>query len=294
MSYDTIRYAAEDGIATLTLARPERLNAVNGVMIRELLDALDRVDADDDVRALIVTGAGRAFSAGADLSRGTDSFVDPKAASFVRADGSIDYAHPRARDGGGLVSLRMFDLLKPVVGAINGAAVGLGVTMTLPMDVRLASSEARFGFVFGARGMVPEAASAFFLPRLVGISRALEWCYAARMVSAQDALEAGLVRAVLPPQDLLPAARALAREFASNSAPVSVALIRQQMWRGLGAAHPMEAHRIDSRGIAARARSRDVREGVAAWQEKRPPDFPNRVSQDMPDYFPWWEEEGYR
>lgn len=293
MSYETIRYALDDGIATLTLARPDRMNAVNGVVLREMLDVCDRVDCDDAVRALIVTGEGHAFCAGADLSRGKDSFVDPKSAAFVRADGTIDYGHPQARDGGGIVSLRLFNLLKPVIGAINGPAVGLGTTLILPMDVRIASSEARFGFVFTQRGMVPEGASAFFLPRIVGISRALEWCLAARMVSAEEALAAGLVRSVVRPAELLPAARALAAEFAAN-APVSAALTRQMLWRGLGASHPMEAHRIDSRGIASRARSRDVAEGLAAWVEKRPPDFPERVSTDMPDYFPWWEEPDFR
>lgn len=293
MTFETLRYAVEEGVATISFARPDKLNAVNGAVIRDLLAALDRVDADDDVRALIVTGEGRAFCAGADLSGGQGSFVNPKSAGFVRPDGSIDYAHPDVRDGGGVVALRMFNLLKPVIGAVNGPAVGLGVSLLLPMDVRLASSAARFGFVFGARGMVPEAASGFFLPRLVGISQALDWCYASRMVSAQEALAAGLVRAVLPPDDLLPAAHALAREYAAGSAPVSAALIRQQLWRGLAAAHPMEAHRIDSWGTAARSRGPDAVEGVTAWLEKRAPDFPDRVSQDMPDFFPWWDEPEY-
>jgi enoyl-CoA hydratase/carnithine racemase len=228
------------------------------------------------------------------MSRGADSFIDPKFAAFLREDGTIDYSHPQARDGGGLVTLRLFNLLKPVIGAINGPAVGLGVTFILPMDVRIASSEARFGLVFTRRGMVPEGASAFFLPRLVGIARALEWCLAARMVSAEEALAAGLVKSVVAPDELMPAARALAREFAEGSAPVSAALTRQMLWRGLGANHPMDAHRIDSRGIASRSRSDDVAEGVAAWTEKRVPVFRDRVSRDMPDYFPWWDEPDYR
>ena len=294
MNFETVKYAVADGIATLTLARPERLNAINGRMLAELMAACDLVDADDAVRALIVTGEGRAFSSGADLSRGTGSFIDPQSAAFVRADGSIDYGHPQARDGGGIAALRLFNLLKPVIGAINGPAVGLGVTLTLPMDVRIAAEEARFGFVFHRRGMVPEAASGFFLPRLVGISRALEWCYAARMVAADEALAAGLVRSVVPGDTLMEAARALAQTFAAGSAPVSAALTRQMMWRGLGAAHPMEAHRADSRAIASRSRSADAAEGVAAWMDKRDPAFPDRVSRDMPDHFPWWDEPDYR
>ncbi|MDO6414481.1 enoyl-CoA hydratase-related protein [Sphingomonas sp. BIUV-7] len=294
MTFETLRYAVDDGIGIVTLARPERLNAVNGAMIRDLLTVLDRVDADDDVRALIITGEGRAFCAGADLSRGTGSFVDPASAAALGPGGKPDYGRPEMRDGGGIVALRLYALLKPVIAAINGPAVGLGITLTLPMDIRLASSDADFRFVFGARGMVPEAASGFFLPRLVGISTALEWCYASRTVTAADALDSGLVRAVYPSEELLGAARRLAADCAAGSAPVSAALIRHQMWRGLAASHPMDAHRIDSRGIAARSRSADAIEGVAAWQEKRSPIFGERVSRDMPDFFPWWEEPDYR
>lgn len=292
-AFTAITYAVEDAIATITLARPNRLNAFNGTMLRDILAAMDVSDADDAVRAVIVTGAGRAFSAGADLSRGTDSFVDPAGAPPTTAGGAIDYASEQARDGGGLLSLRLYRMLKPVIGAINGAAVGLGATFTLPMDIRLASETARFGFVFARRGMVPEAASAFFLPRLVGISRAIEWCCAGRLVDAHEAMEAGLVRAVLPPDDLLPAARKMAQDMTRESAPVSIALTRQMLWRGLGMTHPMEAHRVDSRGIVARGRSADVAEGVASFLEKRPPSFPEPVSTGMPDYFPWWEEPPY-
>jgi enoyl-CoA hydratase/carnithine racemase len=293
-SYRSIDYAVDGSIATITLARPDQLNAFTYPMIDELLDALDRVDADDAVRAVIVTGAGRAFSAGTDLSGGAAVFQrEGIADSPVRADGSFDYAKESARDGGGLISLRLYRCLKPVIAAINGPAVGIGATITLPMDIRLASEAARIGFVFARRGIVPEAASGYFLPRIVGISRALEWCYSGRILSAAEVLEGGLVRTVLPAAELLPAARAIAREIADTTAPVSIALIRQMLWRGLGYADPMEAHRVDSRGILARGRSGDVAEGVAAFLEKRPARFADRVSTDMPDYFPWWEEPRY-
>ncbi|WP_421738050.1 crotonase/enoyl-CoA hydratase family protein [Caulobacter sp.] len=294
LTYDALDYAVEDGIATITLSRPDKLNAFTVGMMDEMLDVLDRIDADDAVRAVIVTGAGRAFCAGADLSAGADAFVlegdgDP----VLRADGTLNYASEAARDGGGRVTLRLFKLLKPIIAAINGPAVGIGATMTLAMDVRLASQTARIGFVFSRRGIVPEAASSFFLPRIVGISQALDWCYSGRVFDAAEALAGGLVKAVHAPEDLLPAARALARSYADNTAPVSVALIRQMMWRGLGMSDPMEAHRLDSRGILSRGRSADVAEGVTAFLDKRPAVFPDRVSRDLPDFFPWWEEPGY-
>jgi len=288
MSYDTIRYEVEDEIATVTLARPDKLNALNVAMLEELLDVVDQIDADDRIRAVIVTGAGRAFCAGADLSDG--------AQSFVVDDGNgtgPDYASEGARDGGGRLTLRLFRCLKPLIAAINGPAVGVGATMTLAMDMRLASADARMGFVFAKRGIVPEAASSWFLPRIVGISQALEWCYSGRIFDAQEAVAGRLVRSVHPPAELLPAARALARNLAQDTAPVSVALIRQMMWRGLGMNHPMEAHRVDSRGILSRGRSEDVAEGITSFFEKRPPTFPNRVSGDMPEFFPWWEEPTY-
>jgi enoyl-CoA hydratase/carnithine racemase len=294
MSCTTIRYEVDDGIATVTLNRPDRLNAYNMDMSRELVQAFDRSDADDSVRAVIVTGAGRAFCAGADLGGGTSTFdLADTPDSPIRPDGSVDYGRESARDGGGIVALRIFRSLKPVIAAINGPAVGIGVTMTLSMDVRLASENARFGFVFARRGIVPEACSAYFLPRIVGISRAIEWCASGRIFSAAQAKEGGLVRDVLPPDELLPAARALAREIADNTSAVSVALIRQMMWRGLGWNHPMEAHRIESRGLLARGRSADVREGVQSFLEKRPASFPDLVSRDLPDYFPWWQEPPY-
>ena len=250
-------------------------------MTHELIDAFDLSDADDDVRAVVVTGAGRAFCAGADLSGGGDTFDSQ---SRLTASGN------EPRDGGGLVSLRIFRSLKPVIAAVNGPAVGVGVTMTLPMDIRLASTEARFGFVFGRRGIVPEAASSWFLPRVVGISQALEWTYSGRVFPAEEALAGRLVRSLHQPDELLPAARMLAREIADNTAPVSVALTRQMMWRLLGADHPMAAHRADTRAMAIRGRMPDVQEGIGSFFEKRPAVFRDRVSSDLPDVFPDWVE----
>jgi enoyl-CoA hydratase/carnithine racemase len=276
MEYEQIRSALDGHVLTLTLSRPDRLNAFTDRMADELIDALDRSDADDEVRVVVLTGAGRGFCAGADLQAGTSR--------FAYADGE---AH---RDTGGRVALRFFESLKPVIVAVNGPAVGVGVTMTLPADIRLASSAARFGFVFARRGIVPEAASSWFLPRLVGISRALEWAATGRVFDAREAREGGLVRSVHEPADLLPAAYALAREIADNTAPVSVALTRQMMWRMLGADHPMTAHAVDSRAIQERGASGDAREGVTAFLEKRAATFPDRVSADMPDFYPWWPD----
>lgn len=291
--FEHIDYAVSDRIATITLDRPDKLNAFTGTMMRELLEAFDRTDADDEVRAVVVTGRGRGFCAGADLSEGGATFdAENRSArdgeELVRSD--VEGVN---RDGGGLVALRIFASLKPVIGAINGPAVGVGVTMILPMDVRLASDTARFGLVFARRGITAEAASSWFLPRVVGISRAMEWSATGRVFDAQEALEGGLVRSVHAPDDLLPAAYALAAEIAQNTAPVSVALNRQLMWRMLGAPHPMEAHRIDSRAIASRGASADAVEGVMAFLEKRDARFPLRVSTDMPDFFPWWDEPAF-
>src|SRR3954451_1572823 len=295
MPYETIRYEVAEQILTITLNRPDKLNAFNGAMQKELIDAFDQADKDDNIRAIIVTGAGRAFCAGADLSSGADTFDrDARRGPVKRlATGAVDYSDPNVRDGGGQATLRIFQSLKPVIGAINGAAVGIGVTMQLAMDIRIASEAARFGFVFSQRGIVPEAASSWFLPRLVGISQALEWCYTGRVFPAQEALAGRLVSKVVPPEDLLQTARALAREIAEKTAPVSIALIRQMMWRMMGADDPMEAHKVDSRGIYARGRSDDVKEGVVSFLEKRPAQFKNKVSADMPDYFPWWDEREY-
>lgn len=282
MEFTEITYEVADHVATITLHRPDKLNAFTTTMMREMIAAFDATDADDDVRAVIVTGAGRAYCAGADLSAGGETF----------AGGGSDVRSRQGppRDGGGLVALRIFDSLKPVIGAVNGAAVGVGATMTLPMDIRLASTDARFGFVFARRGIVPEACSSWFLPRVVGISKAAEWVYSGRIFPAEEALDAGLVRSLHAPDDLLPAARALAAEFATHSSPVSVALSRRMLWRMLGADHPMEAHRVDSRAIAVRGASPDAVEGVTSFLEKRPAEFPMRVSDGLPDVFPGWED----
>jgi enoyl-CoA hydratase/carnithine racemase len=294
MTYETIGYGAADGIATVTLRRPEKLNAFTAQMMHELLQAFDTIDADDAVRAVIVTGEGRGFCAGADLSAGAATFRFADSVELPRRpDGSIDYSNEKLRDGGGRLTLRIFRCLKPVIAAINGPAVGIGATMTLAMDIRLASEKARIGFVFARRGLVPEAASCFFLPRIVGISRALEWCYSGRVYSAAEAKAGGLIREVYAENELMAAAREMAREIVENTSPVSVALIRQMMWRGSGMSDPMQAHRIDSRGIISRGRSADAAEGVQSFLEKRAAKFVDRVSADMPDYFPWWEEQSY-
>jgi enoyl-CoA hydratase/carnithine racemase len=285
MTFQQILYAVEDGVATITLNRPDKLNAFTTTMLEELVAAFDQVDADDSVRAVIVTGAGRGFCAGADLSAG--------GSTFDYGARGVDEAAQVKRDGGGLVSLRIFECLKPVIAAVNGPAVGVGVTMTLPMDIRIASTAARFGFVFARRGVVPEACSSWFLPRLVGIQQALEWVYSGRVFPAEEALAGRLVRSVVPPEELLPAARVLAREIADNTSAVSVALARHMLWRMLGADHPMQAHRIDSRGISAMGRSADAYEGVSSFLEKRPPTFSMRPSRDMPGYFPWWTDPAF-
>ncbi len=299
MSFTEIKYDVADKVATLTLNRPDKLNAFTGVMMAEMIKAFDMADADDNVRAVIVTGAGRGFCAGADLSAGAKTFDyesrsdRPEKAGVPVKNGQVDWSHEGVRDGGGRVTLRIFESVKPVIGAINGPAVGIGVTMQLPMDVRIASEAARFGFVFARRGIVPEACSSWFLPRLVGISKAMEWCATGRVFDAQEALAGGLVSKVLKPDELLPAAHALAREIADNTAPVSVALTRQMLWRMLGADHPMEAHKIDSRAIYARGRQGDAKEGVVSFLEKRPASYPDKVSKDMPSFYPWWNERTY-
>jgi len=280
MDYEAITYELDAGVLTLTLNRPEKLNAFTARMCIELLDAFDRADADDNVRAVIITGAGRAFCAGADLSTGGDTFDNT-------AQGRRDTLETH-RDGGGLVSLRIFESKKPIIAAINGPAVGVGITMTLPMDIRIASSAARMGFVFARRGIVPEACSSWFLPRVVGISQATEWVYTGRVFGADEALQARLVSRVVPPEQLMQTARALAREIADNTSAMSVTLSRQLLWRMLGADHPMEAHQVDSKCIYWMGRSADAYEGVAAFLEKRPARFTMRPSADLPPFYPWW------
>jgi len=284
---ETLRCEVQDGVATITLNRPEKMNAFTAQMRDDLVAAFDWTDADDAVRVVIVTGAGRAFCAGADLSSGGKTFDYAARGDAARDRYKVGEVY---RDGGGIATLRIFNSLKPVIGAINGAAVGIGVTMQLPMDIRMASTDARFGFVFARRGITPEAASSWFLSRLVGMQTALEWCFTGRVFNAQEALDRGLVRSLHAPDELLAAARALAREIADNTAPVSVALTRQMLWRMAGAEHPMQAHRVDSRAIQSRGQSADAREGVSSFLEKRTPVYPNKVSSDMPEFFPWWDE----
>ena len=285
METQEIRYALKDGVATITLDRPDKLNAFTRRMRDELTGAFAQADADDEVRVVIVTGAGRAFCAGADLSSGPATF------DYAKRDDAGMEDH---RDGGGRVSLAIYALKKPVIAAINGPAVGVGVTMTLPMDIRIASSAAKFGFVFARRGIVPEACSSWFLPKVVGLSRAAEWLYTGRVFGADEALAGGLVSRVVAPDELMPAALALAREIADNTSPVAVALARQMLWRMAGADHPMEAHKVDSRGIFAMGASPDVREGIAAFKEKRAPRFGMKASSDMPAFYPWWEERPFK
>jgi enoyl-CoA hydratase/carnithine racemase len=290
-NFETIRLEVEDGIATLTLNRPDKLNAFNTQMMQEMIAAFDQTDADDSVRVVIVTGAGRAFCAGADLSAGGATFDYSARGGEEKEARTIEGVQ---RDGGGLLTLRIYDSLKPVIAAVNGAAVGVGVTMQLAMDIRMASTDARYGFVFSRRGINPEACSSWFLPRLVGIQTALEWCYSGRVFPAQEAHDRGLVRSLHAPEDLLPAARALAREIADNTAPVSIALTRQLIWRMAGASHPMEAHMADSRGIQARGAMPDAKEGVMSFLEKRLPQYPDKVSTDLPDIWDQWSAPKFR
>jgi len=297
LAYAQILTDISDGILTVTLNRPEKLNAFTATMMTEMIDAFRKANADDAVRAIIVTGAGRAFCAGADLSAGAGTFD-----ATARRDrpernagpvATVDWSDERVRDGGGRLTLAIFDCLKPVIAAVNGPAVGVGATMQLAMDIRIASDAARFGFVFARRGIVPEAASSWFLPKIVGISQALEWCFSGRVFDAQEALNGRLVKEVVKPDELLPRAYTLAAEIRDNTAPVSVALIRQMLWRLSALDHPMEAHKIDSRGIYSRGSSADVREGVESFLAKRPARFPQKVSADMPEFFPWWKPRTY-
>ncbi|HEX5379745.1 MAG TPA: crotonase/enoyl-CoA hydratase family protein [Phenylobacterium sp.] len=290
-TFETIKLEVEDGVAVLTLNRPDKLNAFNTQMMLDMIAAFDFTDATDEVKVVIVTGAGRGFCAGADLSAGAQTF------DYSARGGADQAARTREgvqRDGGGLLTLRIYDSLKPVIAAVNGPAVGVGVTMQLAMDIRMASTEARFGLVFARRGLNPEAASSWFLPKLVGVQTALEWCYTGRVFPAQEALDKGLVRSLHAPEDLLPAAKALAREIADNTAPVSIALTRQLIWRNAGAAHPMDAHMADSRGIQIRGKMGDAKEGVVSFLEKRPAKYPDKVSTDLPDIWDHWTAPTFR
>jgi enoyl-CoA hydratase/carnithine racemase len=285
MSYETILTDLTDGVFTITLNRPERLNAYNNQMFHDLMAALDESDANDEIRVVIITGAGRGFCAGADLGRGGKTF------DGTRAKRENEARAPR--DTGGRNTLRIFQSLKPVIAAINGPAVGVGATMTLPMDIRLASTKAKIGFVFARRGIVPEACSSFFLPRVVGINTAMEWVATGRVFPASEALERGLVSEVLEPDALLPRARELALEIARNTSALSVALARQMMWRMLGATHPMDAHRLDSNAMFQMGRSADAKEGVTSFLEKRAAEFPGKVSTDLPEIFADWPDPTY-
>ena len=286
MAYEQILYDVKDHILTITLNRPDKLNALTPLMRKELIDAFDQADSDDQVRTIIVTGAGRAFCAGADLGTGTETF------DYQSRDGQMLADHHR--DGGGQLTLRIFESIKPVIAAINGPAVGIGVTMTLAMDIRIAAKNAKLGFVFTRRGIVPEACSSWFLPRIVGISQALEWVLSCLIFSVDEAVALVLVRSDHAPDQLLPAARDLATEIAANTSAISVALARQMLWRTLGADHPMEAHKVESRAIYLTGKSEDAREGITSFLEKRPAKFTGKPSTDMPAFYPWWADRPFK
>jgi len=288
MNFEQLRYEVDERILTITLNRPDRMNAFTGKMCDELIAAFDAADADDSIRAVIVTGAGKAFCAGADLERGGETWG--KHSEYLEAQKGRRYIG----DGGGQVTRRIFDFNKPVIAAINGPAVGVGITMTLAMDIRLCVPNAKLGFVFAGRGILPEACSSWFLPRIVGISKALEWCYSARVFRSEEGLEAGLLRSLHEPDQLLPAARALAQEFVDNASSVSMAMVRNMMWRMLGAPHPIDAHEVDTAGIAALGKSADAKEGITAFLEKRKPNFQDSVSKNMPSFYPWWQDREFR
>ncbi|MBT7892057.1 MAG: crotonase/enoyl-CoA hydratase family protein [Deltaproteobacteria bacterium] len=284
MVYKEICYEIDERVLTITLNRPEAMNSFTPRMFEELMDAFNAADVDDEVRAIIVTGNGRAFCAGADLSSGAATWNDAE-------DGSATFSKDLTKgDTGGQLTRRIYDCKKPIIAAINGHAVGVGITMTLPMDIRLVSETAKLGFVFAARGIVPDACSSWFLPRLVGISQALEWSLTGKIFQADEALKGGLVRSVHTPAELIPAAREIAMHIANNVSAISASLTRQMMWKMLGADHPISAHEIDSRAIFALGSSADAREGVESFLQKRAPDFKDQVNKDMPDFYPWWDE----
>ena len=293
MKYETIKYEVKDNILTLTLNRPEKLNAFTGQMMEELISAFDAAGTDDDVRVVIVTGEGRGFCAGADLSSGSNTFNRD-----VRNNKGDETDHKKdpewMRDGGGRTTLAIYDCPKPVIAAINGPAVGVGVTMTLPMDVRICSEKAKFGFVFAKRGIVPEACSSWFLPKIVGISNALQWCLSGKIFMPQEALDKGLVTEVTPEDKLLERAEEIAADFVEATSSLSVTLIRQMLWKMLGADHPMEAHKIDSRGVYSLGKTGEASEGVMSFLEKREPNFPGKVSKDLPEFYPWWEDKEFK
>ena len=292
MKFETIKYEVKDKILTITLNRPDRLNAFTGQMMNDLISAFDSASNDDEVRVVIVTGEGRGFCAGADLGAGEATFNRDENPRAKKTDDKENLEW--LRDGGGRTTLAIYDCSKPIIAAINGPAVGVGVTMTLPMDIRLASEEAKFGFVFARRGLVPEAASSWFLPRIVGISKSLEWTFSGKVFDAEEALNGGLIRSIHSKDSLLDEAKKIANEIIENTSPVSVSMTRQMLWKMLGADHPMEAHKVDSRAIYELGKGEDTKEGVNSFLEKRPPEFPSKVSEDMPDFYPWWDEKEFK
>ena len=292
MKFETIKYEVKDKILTITLNRPDRLNAFTGQMMNDLISAFNSASNDDEVRVVIVTGEGRGFCAGADLGAGEATFNRDENPRAKKTDDKENLEW--LRDGGGRTTLAIYDCSKPIIAAINGPAVGVGVTMTLPMDIRLASEEAKFGFVFARRGLVPEAASSWFLPRIVGISKSLEWTFSGKVFDAEEALNGGLIRSIHSKDSLLDEAKKIANEIIENTSPVSVSMTRQMLWKMLGADHPMEAHKVDSRAIYELGKGEDTKEGVNSFLEKRPPEFPSKVSKDMPDFYPWWDEKEFK
>ena len=292
MKFETIKYEVKGKILTITLNRPDRLNAFTGQMMNDLISAFDSASNDDEVRVVIVTGEGRGFCAGADLGAGEATFNRDENPRAKKTDDKENLEW--LRDGGGRTTLAIYDCSKPIIAAINGPAVGVGVTMTLPMDIRLASEEAKFGFVFARRGLVPEAASSWFLPRIVGISKSLEWTFSGKVFDAEEALNGGLIRSIHSKDSLLDEAKKIANEIIENTSPVSVSMTRQMLWKMLGADHPMEAHKVDSRAIYELGKGEDTKEGVNSFLEKRPPEFPSKVSKDMPDFYPWWDEKEFK
>jgi len=292
MKFETIKYEVKDNILTITLNRPDRLNAFTGQMMNDLISAFDSASQDDEVRVVIVTGEGRGFCAGADLGAGEATFNRDENPRTKKTDDEENLEW--LRDGGGRTTLAIYDCSKPIIAAINGPAVGVGVTMTLPMDIRLASDEAKFGFVFARRGLVPEAASSWFLPRIVGISKSLEWTFSGKVFNAEEALNGGLIRSIHSKDSLMDEAKKIANEIIENTSPVSVSMTRQMLWKMLGADHPMEAHKVDSRAIYELGKGEDTKEGVNSFLEKRSPKFPSKVSKDMPDFYPWWDEREFK
>ena len=292
MKFETIKYEVKDSILTITLNRPDRLNAFTGQMMNDLISAFDSASHDDEVSVVFVPGEGRGWCAGADLGAGEATFNRDENPRTKKTDDEENLEW--LRDGGGRTTLAIYDCSKPIIAAINGPAVGVGVTMTLPMDIRLASDEAKFGFVFARRGLVPEAASSWFLPRIVGISKSLEWTFSGKVFNAEEALDGGLIRSIHSKDSLMDEAKKIANEIIENTSPVSVSMTRQMLWKMLGADHPMEAHKVDSRAIYELGKGEDTKEGVNSFLEKRPPKFPSKVSKDMPDFYPWWDEREFK